>query len=332
MADFDAVITWVDGADAAHARKRQEYMAREGRSRRTNATFETRFVQQGEIYYCIASILKYAPFVRRIHVVTDAQRPALIDEFARSGLCDPGRIEIVDHRVLFKGHEQALPTFNSRTIEAMLGRIPGIAEYFLDFNDDFFLNAPLRQEQFVDADGRVRLNGRLREVGPRLWTWRWKRLRAWLQRDRHPEPSFQLAQMLSARMLGLPQFLRTPHMPYLFRRDTLLDYFAAHPSVLERQLAHRFRDLSQFMPAALSNHLEMQAGRAIVEDVPCCAYIEPGAAAADEAAAVEAIGEESLPFGCIQSLDRYPPERQRFFHALLARKFDRFLPAAAQRS
>lgn len=326
MAEIDAVIAWVDGADQAHAQKRLAHMAREGRTRRNNATFETRFVQQGEIYYCIASILKYAPFVRKIYVVTDGQRPAFIDGFPGSGLCEPGKIEVVDHRDLFGGHEEVLPTFNSRTIESMLWRIPGVAEYFLYFNDDFFLNASLRQEQLLSTDGSVKLNGRMRAVGPRLWQWRWKRWRSKLQGNQYPEPSFQMGLMLSAKLLGLEQYLRIPHMPYLFRRDTLMEYFSRHPLVLSRQLAYRFRDLSQFVPAGLANHLEMLAGRAEIQDVLCCAYIESSTTPEQEQLAVTAIRDETLPFACIQSLDSYGSDKRQFFHRLLTQKFDRFLP------
>jgi hypothetical protein len=326
MPDFDAVITWVDGEDQAHQQKRLAYLARERRKRQNNGTFATRFIQQGEIYYCIASILRYAPFIRTIFVVTDGQRPAFIDGFAARGLCQPDRIVVVDHRTVFAGHEDVLPTFNSLTIESMLWRIPGLGEHVVYFNDDFFLNAPAQPDQWITGEGRVRLHGRVRTVAPRLWQWRWKRWRNALKGNRYPEPSFQTAQMLSARLLGLSRYLQIPHMPYFFRRDTLAAYFESHPDVLRQQIAYRFRDLAQFAPAALANHLEMRAGCADILDTPCCAYLEPTTTATERQAAVDAVEEDRLPFGCIQSLDTYAAVEQRFFHDLLMRKFERYLP------
>ena len=46
---------------------------------------------------------------------------------AASGLCAPDRIAVVDHRDAFRGHEDALPVFSSRSVEAVLWRIEGFA-------------------------------------------------------------------------------------------------------------------------------------------------------------------------------------------------------------
>ena len=48
--------------------------------------------------------------------MTDSQVPAAIDR--RQAELD--NIRIVDHREIFRGYEQLLPTFNSLAIETML--------------------------------------------------------------------------------------------------------------------------------------------------------------------------------------------------------------------
>lgn len=126
---IDAVITWVDGNDPAHRAKRIAAMAEAGLSGRSNATYETRFLDNGEIYYCIASILKYAPFIRHIYVVTDNQKPTKIDDFVLEGICDKDRIRIVDHKEILAGYDEAMPTFNSLTLESVLWRIEGCRTY-----------------------------------------------------------------------------------------------------------------------------------------------------------------------------------------------------------
>ena len=75
----DIVIAWVDGNDQALKRKRHQFLTGEDPS---DAISDTRFASNDEIYFNIASILKYVPFCRNIYVVTDQQRPAFIDEFA----------------------------------------------------------------------------------------------------------------------------------------------------------------------------------------------------------------------------------------------------------
>ncbi|WP_173488369.1 stealth family protein [Aliiroseovarius sp. xm-v-204] len=148
--NMDAVITWVDGNDPDHKAKRLAYQGKQTKLH-TAATSDTRFDSQNEVYFCIASILKYAPFIRTIHVVTDNQSPAFLKRFSDEGLCAPDRIRLVDHREIFRGHEDVLPTFNSNSIEAMLCNVEGLAEYFVYFNDDVFVNCPLSEEDFFCA-------------------------------------------------------------------------------------------------------------------------------------------------------------------------------------
>ena len=84
----------------------------------------------------VKSILKFAPFVRKIFIVTDSQKPSF------SGLEDlivSNKVKVVDHKEIFKGYEKYLPTFNIRSIDAVLHRIEGLSEMFVYFNDDVFL-------------------------------------------------------------------------------------------------------------------------------------------------------------------------------------------------
>jgi hypothetical protein len=177
--DIDAVITWVDGGDPAHRRKLQDFLgaAAGGRS---PAADPTRFGDCGEIEYCVASLLRYAPWLRTIHIVSDAQTPALIAKLR--GTPFESRVRVVDHREIFAGYEQFLPTFSSLSIETMLWRIPGLAERFIYLNDDFQLLRPLAREDFF-RDGGVVLRGKwrggaTRRLGQRLKSWLAKTLPA----------------------------------------------------------------------------------------------------------------------------------------------------------
>lgn len=293
---IDAVVTWVDGSDPVHAARRRAALATEGRAA-PRAGAETRFADRGEIYWCLASLLRFAPFLRRIHLVTDAQRPEHLDAFARAGLCAPDRIRVVDHREVFAGHEAALPTFSSRSIEAAIGRVPGLADYALYLNDDFFLAAPAEPGQFVSPDGRVILHGRMRDARwPRLKA----RLRRGLSRGRAADPGFGAAQARAAAEVGMGRYLSLGHHPHILRRDTMAAAF--DESRLARQIAHRFRHADQLLPVALANQLELRAGRAIVRPPADVAYVRPGRP--DEArAALDRLDAKTARFGCIQSLD-----------------------------
>mgnify|MGYP000178497100 CR=1 FL=1 len=154
-AAIDAVITWVDGADPAHRRKRERHMAPGGTPLHANGINPHRWACADELGYCLRSIANNAPWINRIWIVTDAQAPDL------SGVPAALRrkISIVDHRELFAGYEALLPTFNSLAIESLIWRIPGLAEQFIYFNDDVFLTAPLMPGD-VFAGGKPVLRGK----------------------------------------------------------------------------------------------------------------------------------------------------------------------------
>jgi hypothetical protein len=86
----------------------------------------------------------FAPWVRNIYVVTSGQVPAWL------ALDHPG-VTVVPHAEIMPA--DALPTFNSHAIETSLHHIPGLAEHWLYFNDDFFLGRPLRPEALFSPAG-----------------------------------------------------------------------------------------------------------------------------------------------------------------------------------
>ena len=96
--------------------------------------FRTRFDQVNEIKFTVDSILKFAPYIKKIHIVTDNQTPG----FLANSKIYKDKVSIVDHKIIFKGFEQYLPTFNCRSIETCIYRIPNLNEHFIYFNDDFF--------------------------------------------------------------------------------------------------------------------------------------------------------------------------------------------------
>lgn len=333
---MDAVIAWVDGSDPVHARKRAEALRGAGRGSGgdDNATYETRFADRGEIYWCIASILKYAPFIRRIFVVTDAQVPRYLADFAAEGLIPPDRIRVVDHREIFRDHLDRLPTFNSLTIESAIHRIEGLADTFLYFNDDFFLAAPVTAGDFVDPDGRLILRGRLRNVSYPLAKLHLKRLRRRLFADGHVSAHNKSANAQSARLLGLEDYLQIEHIPAILRRDTLTEVYDAHPDLFARQIAHRFRHIDQLLPVGLANHGEIARRSARIRPTGEIVYVKPGSMG-DKSPDLARIARGDARFGCIQSLDEILEREPRNAADIVATMDDVFgahMPNGARRA
>jgi hypothetical protein len=261
---IDAVITWVDGDDPRHQAKRLQWLPDGGIAARQAAA--DRFRCLGEVGYCVRSLLRFAPFIRHIHLVTDEQVPPVIADSAAWPVELRQRLSVVDHRAIFAGHQDVLPTFNSRAIETMLHRIPGLAEHFVYLNDDVTLIKPVRPEDWF-RDGTPVLRGRWQTQPHRLPS---RRIRAAYRRllgivDRRPSPSFNAGQANAAEILGHEtRYFAADHHPHPLRRSTFERFFTARPEVLRDNIRHRVRDASQFNPIALAGHLELAAGSASV--------------------------------------------------------------------
>ena len=259
----DAVITWVDGADPAHRARLAAYLAERG-GPPPRAAHSTRFNDAGEIDYCVASILRFAPWFRRIHIVTDQQVPALVARLADTPWAK--RVSVVDHRALFAGFEQHLPTFNSRAIISVLWRVPGLAEQFVYFNDDMALLQPVAEDDFF-RDGRVVLRGQWRTQSQHRLL---PRLKTWLRRRRGPDEARVGnldAQQRSARLAGIDdRYYRLYHNPDPMRVSVLADFFARQPELLAHNVGFRLRSDEQFKTEAVATHLEIARHEAILDN------------------------------------------------------------------
>ncbi|WP_231953731.1 stealth family protein [Actinoplanes derwentensis] len=144
---IDVVYTWVDGSDPDWQRRKQRALAENtwvgGVS--AQAVNDSRYTSRDELRYSLRALHCFAPWVRRIFLVTDDQVPAWLDR-------EHPRLTVVSHREIF-GDTGTLPTFNSQAIESRLHRIPGLAEHFLYLNDDVILGRPVMPGQFFTPGG-----------------------------------------------------------------------------------------------------------------------------------------------------------------------------------
>ena len=224
---IDAVITWIDGSDENHRKKRVKTLGKttnlKGNSLPTGRD-KTRFVDNGELRYCIASIRKFAPWIRTIHIITDNQVP----DFITPEIQENHNINIVDHKEIFEAYEWALPTFNSRTIETALWRIHDLADRFIYFNDDFIITKPVKPSDFFQGNSvilrgswksmknygplRIQMNNSISFVAKKLFG---------ITRSMN-----LLLQIRSAQLSGLQnKYFRVPHVPHPIQTETLRNFF-----------------------------------------------------------------------------------------------------------
>lgn len=254
---IDAVITWVNGNDTNHRNKLRRFL--KNTSLVNNKKFNTRFYQVEEIEYAIKSIVKFAPYIRNIFLVTDHQKPLFFDTYLKNQKKDGPRLILIDHTVIFKYFEDYLPTFNSVSIESMIHRIPNLSEHFVYFNDDLFLIKPTKSNDFF-VDGMPVIRGIWSKFDEdKIYKTLFKKafkLTGKLYKDKIF--GYKRAQENAAKQLGFKKYIRLDHTPAALRKSTLNNYFVKHPWKLLQNIKFRFRDPSQCMIQSLANHLEVK--------------------------------------------------------------------------
>jgi Stealth protein CR2, conserved region 2 len=218
-----------------------------------------RWVCSDELTYCLRSIEMNAPWVRCIWIVTDQQRPLLPNLSATFA----NKIRFVDHRDIFAGYEDALPTFNSLSIETMLWRIEGLSEHFLYFNDDVFLTAPVTTSDFFTKAGPV-LRGKWADYSHLPNCDSCKTNASLLN---------QYNQIKCAELLGYSanNVFSSAHVVHPIQRSIMLDLFNQHQDSFARNATYRFRSTEQFLPQSLHNHACLKSGRSKI--VGTCDYL-----------------------------------------------------------
>ena len=244
---IDVVVAWVDGRDPKHRAERERYLADRGGDAKPEraASDGRRFSDNDEIRFCLRSIRNYAPWVRTIWLVTDDQVPAAIDRRK----AERDNIRIVDHREIFRGYKQLLPTFNSLAIETMLWRIKGLADRFLYFNDDMMLVGPVEPTDFFSNDGKVNLRG---------W---WSN---WTEQPAKRDSFHGSNKLLGAEMLGFTpeHFFSTHHVIYPLLRPAMEELFDQFRPAFLTNAEYRFRNRKQFWPISAHDHLLLKSDRA----------------------------------------------------------------------
>ncbi|WP_105245975.1 Stealth CR1 domain-containing protein [Psychrobacter sp. Marseille-P5312] len=317
--DIDIVIAWVDGTDPVLKQKRAAY--KPSGAVASDAISATRFASDDEIYYNIASIIKYVPFCRHIYVVTDQQKPAFIDEFAEQNICAADKIRIVDHKEIFSGYEEYLPTFNTRSIESMIWNIQGLSDYFIYMNDDFFFNQSVTADDFLDNEKLI-LHGEWRNsavLNAKL-NFRKSRFKFF---GTPIQPRHTIAQMLSAKILGMDQFFEIHHYPHIVDKNILKSHLLSHPQLLTEQIKYKFRDVAQVNPITLMNHLKIQKGEASLKPNTSINYLKNESSVEDFILALE---DKTIKYGCIQSLDLLESDLYIKISQAMRHKFLDYLP------
>jgi hypothetical protein len=239
---IDAVMLWVDGADPAwQARRAAADPGAQGLHRA--ATDMVRFRQHGELRYALRSVEMFAPWIRRIYLVTDRQRPDWL-------VADQDRVVVVDHCEIFSD-VGSLPSFNSHAISARIHHIHELSEHFIYLNDDVFFGRPVKPEQWFEGNGNPLFHTtRSRVDGPSVSdpsppTMARRRVADLVERDygRRPHQLFQ-------------------HGPHALRRSRLLELERQYPREFRDTWAHQFRSADDIEVVWMHNYVSFMTSTA----------------------------------------------------------------------
>ena len=238
---MDCVLTWVDGDDPAFRSRMTPYLTGAREDSRNDMAGRARLSSCREIAVAVASILRFAPYIKRIFIVTDGQDPGLGPFLEKNFPGNKVPVIIVDHKTIFEGFEGYLPVFNSMSIETMLWRIPDLSEDFLYLNDDYFLLAPTTEADVLSPEGRSLFYG-----SPMLVAWADFLRKFHRKKDGKRRISYRDTLANGARILNEKKFFMLAHTPEAMKKSVFARFFRDNPDVMLSNIAHRFRADGQF--------------------------------------------------------------------------------------
>lgn len=243
---IDAVYTWVDGDDPVWVnskRRREAELA--GTEYHEEANHEARFRSRDELKYSLRSLQMYAPWFRKIFIVTAGQIPSWLDT-------SDSRIEVVDHKDIYPDGDY-LPTFNSNSIISRLHHIPGLSEHYVYINDDVFFGRDLGPERFFTPTGiaKVSPSNNRRPFGE-----------ATLLDEPHFNLTRNIRRLLKERF-GVTVSRAIKHTPHPQLKSVHFEMEADFKKEYEQTWASPFRDHRDIVADQLHHYYAQITGQAI---------------------------------------------------------------------
>ena len=161
-ADVDILYRWIN--PVAGAKKLIQCLLVNPKPTVMEMNCVQRYRDNGELRYSLRSARRYAPWIRRIHILGEGDPP----EWLRIG----GRISWVDSVALMKRCGQE-PQPNSETQKLYFTAVSGLSEKFIYSDDDWFFGDETSERDFY-ADGDVPIHPEALHLhgshAPTAWT------------------------------------------------------------------------------------------------------------------------------------------------------------------
>lgn len=256
--EVDVVYTWVNHLDPDWQAmyKKAVNDGKVPNDSHSSVNDIARFQNRNEIQHSISSLRMYAPWVRKIFIVTNCSLPKWAE--------DDRQIVRIDHKDIFPNSSD-LPTFNAFAIEACLHLIPGLSEHFIYFNDDVFLLKPTDIEDFFPSYGVISVFQSKHDI-PLDWH---KNLRP-------VEYSMINAAILLQNRFGYTPKKKLHHAPFPLLKRRMEELAENHADQVAETRSHPFREKSDLpLSTTLHAYYCLAIGRARTTSIKC-RYIDIG--------------------------------------------------------
>ena len=239
---IDIVMPWVDGGDPAWQAEKAQYRLGKYEDGRIN-----KFRDWGLLPYWFRGVERYMPWIRTIHFITWGHLPSWLNT-------EHEKLHIVNHKDYMPAEH--LPVFNSRALEMHLHRIESLAEQFIYFNDDTYVMAPMKPEDFfrkglpvdtaIEVPMRFRVGGIDHVIGNDMAiinqhfhkrTVLKKNPGKWLS-PKAPKAALKNLYMLPSNHFSA---FDNPHLPNTYLKSTWETVWETVPQPLWDTSSHRFR-------------------------------------------------------------------------------------------
>lgn len=245
---IDFIISWVDQSDPHWKKKYNKYSGQSD-----DEEIEVRYRDYGTLRYVFRSIEKYAPWVRKVFLVTDEQIPEWLNK-------NNPKLILVNHKDYIPN--KYLPTFNSNVIELNYYNIPVLSEHFVCFNDDTLINKPVQPENFFDKKGNPKDTLGLNAIMPNSIFDHTHVNNLMIINSIFPDKKDTLKKILgklfslknmewnlfSLLLFVWPKFTRffDPHIPISYKKSTYKKIVEQYPEIIEKTGNQKFRSSEDF--------------------------------------------------------------------------------------
>lgn len=255
---IDLVYTWVDGRDPNWLQ--QFHKASQEQNITINEDdFNNRFVDNDELRYSLRSVEKNLPWIRHIFIVTwNNQRPDWIN------LKHP-KLKFISHSEIFPKSIK-LPTFNSKSIDFLLYKIPGLSEHFIYSNDDMYFGRPLKFTDFFTIEGKPIIYSK-----PNSWGLLHRRYEKFKENyNKNKDDGFLfMASLLHTVIKFESKFNKTmkyeySHIPISLTKEIYEDVYSNFKDDIDHTISNRFRTQNDFQMQTIMIQYSLFANKSIV--------------------------------------------------------------------